>query len=235
MKESDLFPYLKEYLETAGYTVRAEVNDCDIAATLGDEIIIIELKLRLNLELIIQATDRQRIIDSVYVAVPKPSGRAQKKRLKGVLHILRRLEVGLIFIEMDSKESVKIIFHPKQFQRRKQSRRKRALLKEISLRGKNRNVGGVTRRKIITAYRENVIQIAIYLKNLGETSAANLRKYGTGDKTSSILYSNFYKWFTRVDRGVYKLNERGAEEMMQWQDLVEHYETEFLKIEPTVE
>lgn len=235
MKESDLFPYMKEYLETAGYTVRAEVKNCDITATLGDEVIIIELKLRLNLELIIQATDRQRITDSVYVAVPKPGSRAQKKRLKGVLHILRRLELGLIFIELDSKDSVKIIFHPKQFQRRKQVRRKRALLKEISLRGKNRNVGGVTRRKIITAYRENVIHIAVYLKNIGETSAANLRKYGTGAKTSSILYSNFYKWFTKVDRGVYKLNDRGAEEMVQWQDLVDHYEAEFLKINPTVE
>jgi len=71
MKESDLFKPIKKYLETSGYKVRAEVKNCDITATKDDELIIIELKLSVNIQLLIQATDRQRITDSVYVAIPR--------------------------------------------------------------------------------------------------------------------------------------------------------------------
>ena len=33
MQETDLFPPVKKYLEANGYTVRAEVKNCDITAT----------------------------------------------------------------------------------------------------------------------------------------------------------------------------------------------------------
>ena len=38
MKESDLFPYIKQYLLSGGYKVRAEVNGCDITAVLDDNL-----------------------------------------------------------------------------------------------------------------------------------------------------------------------------------------------------
>ena len=230
MLESDLFEPLKEYLEAAGYTVRAEVKNCDITATKTDEIVIIELKLNLNIHLLIQATDRQRISDSVYVAVPVPSKRAQHKRLKGIKHILRRLEIGLIFVNLsDVGDPIQIIFHPTPFQRRKAIKRKQNLLSEISQRTGNFNKAGISKKKIVTAYRENVIEVAVYLNALGSSSPKNLKQLGTSNKTPSILSSNFYKWFTRIERGVYELNSKGKKEMMQWPDLVDKYVLEFEK------
>ena len=224
MKESDLFAPLKNYLEAAGYKVRAEVRNCDITATKGDELIIIELKLSANLQLFIQATDRQYITDSVYVAIPKPAQRS-KKHWKGIHHLLRRLELGLIFVDVDNPiDPVEIVFHPIEFQRRKFKHRKKAIIKEVENRSQNLNIGGSNKRKIITAYKENAIQIAVYLNEIGATSAKILREFDSGKKTLSILYSNFYGWFQRVDRGVYDITAKGKKELTKFPGLVKKYE-----------
>ena len=224
MKESDLFEPVKNYLETGGYKVRAEVRNCDITATKGDELIIVELKLSANLQLFIQATNRQYITDSVYVAIPKPTQRS-KKHWKGILHILRRLELGLIFVDVDNPTNpVEIVFHPIEFQRRKFKHRKRAIIKEAENRSQNLNVGGTSKKKIITAYKENAIQIAVYLNKIGATSTKNLREFDSGKKTLSILYSNFYGWFQRVDRGIYDITIKGKSELKKFPGLVQKYE-----------
>ncbi|MDA3814361.1 MAG: DUF2161 family putative PD-(D/E)XK-type phosphodiesterase [Candidatus Cloacimonetes bacterium] len=147
MKESDLFEPIKNYLEANGYKVRAEVKNCDITATKDAELIIIELKLSANLQLFIQATDRQRITGSVYVAIPKPEQRS-KKHWKGILHILRRLELGLIFVDVENPVNpVVIVFHPIEFKRKKISKRKKAIIKEIENRSHNLNVGVSNKKK----------------------------------------------------------------------------------------
>ena len=56
MKETDLYPPVKRYLEGQGYAVKGEIHDCDVVAVRGDEApVIVELKLNLNLEVILQA------------------------------------------------------------------------------------------------------------------------------------------------------------------------------------
>ncbi|MDZ7794620.1 MAG: hypothetical protein U5P10_13290 [Spirochaetia bacterium] len=74
IKESDLFQPLKAYLEGQGYSVHAEVRNCDIVAQKGDELILVELKSSISLNLLIQAAERKEISDSVYIAVPVPRG-----------------------------------------------------------------------------------------------------------------------------------------------------------------
>ncbi len=235
MKESDLFEPVKNYLKANGYKVRAEVKNCDITATKNDELIIIELKLNANLQLFIQATDRQRITDSVYVAIPKPSLRS-KKHWKGILHILRRLELGLIFVDVDNPVNpVEIVFHPIEFQRKKISKRKKAILKEIENRSQNLNVGGSNKKKIVTAYKENAIQIAVYLKELAPASPKKLREYDSGKKTLSILYSNFYGWFQRIDHGIYDITVKGKQELKNFPGLVKKYEKYLKKRRKTTE
>ena len=235
MKESDLYEPIKNYLEAGGYKVRAEVRNCDITATKGDELIIVELKLSANLQLFIQATNRQYITDSVYVAIPKPAQRS-KKHWKGILHILRRLELGLIFVDVDNPiNPVEIVFHPIEFQRRKFKHRKRAIIKEVENRSQNLNVGGSNKKKIITAYKENAIQIAVYLNKIGATSAKNLREYDSGKKTLSILYSNFYGWFQRVDRGVYDITAKGKSELKNFPGLVKKYDKYLMERRETTE
>ncbi|HPR17401.1 MAG TPA: DUF2161 family putative PD-(D/E)XK-type phosphodiesterase [Candidatus Cloacimonadota bacterium] len=215
MNETELFIPVKNFLEKQEFKVRAEVQNCDIAATRGDDLIIVELKLQVNIPLLIQATDRQKITDSVYVAIPRPGNRTQQKRWKGVKHLLRRLELGLIFVDVKSGE-VEVVFHPLEFQRHKLQKRRKALLEEISNRSENLNTGGSNRRKIMTAYRLNALKIAQKLAELGQTSPKILRENGTGDKTLSILSSNFYGWFCRVERGIYELTSKGKTELQKY-------------------
>ena len=72
------------------------------------------------------------------------------------------------------------------------------------------NVGGMTRRKIITAFREKSIRLACILEREGQISTAALRERGMEDCVG-VLSKNFDKWFQRVEKGVYTLSEKGRE------------------------
>jgi hypothetical protein len=227
LSETDLYAPVCRYLTENGYTVRGEVMSCDVAAVRGDDLIVVELKRSLNLSLIVQGVERQKITDSVYVAVPRPANRARwMAETKGVQKVLRRLELGLILVGSErSKAPVEIIIHPAPFQRRKQKRIKRAVLQEIEKRSGDFNVGGSTRRKLVTAYRENAIQIACCLDKCGPMTPKQLRLLGTGEKTHSILYRNVYSWFDRVEKGLYSINDRGRCELDDFPELRDHFHT----------
>ncbi len=95
-RETDLYQPIRDYLIENGYTVRSEVINCDITAVKDDDLIVIELKRSANIELLIQATERQRITDSVYVAIPTP--KTKGSRWRGIKRVLRMLEVGLMVV-----------------------------------------------------------------------------------------------------------------------------------------
>lgn len=63
--ETDLYEPLRDFLKRCGYKVRAEVLSCDIVAVKDKQVVVVEQKLRLNLELLAQAAQRQKITDSV--------------------------------------------------------------------------------------------------------------------------------------------------------------------------
>ena len=115
LRETDLYPPVADYLGSLGYTVRSEVANCDITAAKGDDLIIVELKRNFSTDLLIQAAKRQRMTDSVYVALPRP---ANGRKLRGMKHLLRRLELGLIFVSPNGrkKSRVEVAFHPVPFQ-----------------------------------------------------------------------------------------------------------------------
>lgn len=227
LKESDLYQPIQKHFHKQGYQVNGEVNDCDVTAFKEDELVIVELKLSLNVELLIQATKRQRLTDFVYIAIPKPK-RPRSKRWNDVCHLVRRLELGLITVSFTTKTpKLDFVIHPEAFDRSKSmknSKRKRAaLVKEIEGRSADYNVGGSNKTKIMTAYKENCIQIACYLEKHGPMSPRNLAKLGTGGKTPSILQKNYYRWFERVKRGVYQITEQGIKELEKYPELVSYY------------
>lgn len=231
--EIDLYKPIQSFFTKEGYEVYGEVKDCDMTAVKDDDLIIIELKLTLNVDLLIQATNRQRLTDHVYIAIPKPKYNLRSKRWKDLCHLVQRLELGLIIVNLTgSVKKTEIIFHPTPFDRKKtirQNKKKRVtLLKEINGRSKDYNVGGSNRTKIMTAYKENCIQIAAYLQKFGPLSPKALIEMGTGPKTSSILTKNFYKWFERISRGTYVISEKGKQEINQFPELVNYY-TEKIK------
>lgn len=219
MLETALFTPVKHYLESHGYAVNAEVKDCDVIATRDDELIVIELKTSANMQLLIQATARLKITDSVYVAVPMTTG-GNRKHWTGVQRVIRRLELGLLVVTFGTLgASVTKLFDPLPYQNRKHGKGRREVIKEIADRSGEYNIGGSTRVKLITAYRENAILVATCLEQLGQASPRGLRQLGTGDKTPVILSKNHYGWFQRVDRGVYTITDQGRSEIRTYPDL----------------
>lgn len=220
IRETDLYGPVRDYLTEHGYTVRGEVRNCDVTAIKGDDLIIVELKRSFGVGLLVQAAQRQKITDSVYVALPRPTGGTSGQQWKGIRHLLRRLELGLILVSFGARTArVEVVFHPVPLERRKLKRKKRAVITEINGRAGDFNEGGCTRRKIATAYRESAIHIACCLDEHGPMSPRQLRALGTGHKTQSILASNFYGWFERIDRGIYALKPQGAAELNQWPEI----------------
>ncbi len=221
--ETDLYEPLRNWLEEAGYVVRSEVKGCDIAAVRGEELIIVELKQRVSMDLLLQAVRRQQACDSVYVAVPSSREMARFKRWRRIQSLLRRLELGLIVVYLKSTPvRVEVVFHPAPFQRRKRGAERRAVLQEMAGRSLELNRGGSTRQPLGTAYREASLTIACALELWGPQSPKALRTRGTDPKTQSILYSNVYGWFERVDYAMYALTSKGAEGIAVYGGLCDH-------------
>ena len=224
LKETDLYRPIADFLADLGYTVRGEVKGCDLTAVLDDELIVVELKLSMNLTLLVQATQRQRVADSVYVAVPRPKGGIHTPNWRHICHLLRRLELGLILVSFTRKKPrIEVVFHPQPLERQKNTKARRSIIKEAEGRTADFNTGGSTKKKLMTAYRENSLQIACFLEQLGAASPKQLRELGTGGKTQSILAKNFYGWFERVDKGIYSLTPQGQKEMANFPELANYY------------
>jgi hypothetical protein len=222
--ETDLHEPVAKYLRANGYKVRSEVEGCDITAVRGEDLIIIELKRRFDTKLLVQAAQRQRITDSVYVALPRPDESLWSKRWREIQHLLKRLELGLILVSFRGRNSsVEVVFHPVAYVRRKRKSKKRAVLREIEARSGDYNLGGSVGRKLVTAYRENAIHVACALEKFGPLSPKHLVKLGTGPKTYSILYDNHYGWFDRIGRGLYELKPQGRAELASYGKLAAHY------------
>lgn len=232
MTESDLFMPVKTLFENLGYTVNAEVKDCDLTAVNGDELIVTELKKNLSVHLLAQALTRQKCGAKVYVAVPKPKNYNPRK-FRETLYVLKKLELGLIFVTLRGEFSfAEKIYDPLPFVPVAENRKKRAaILKEIDGRTLDKNIGGVNGRKIVTAFLERNIHIACALDFLGEASPSQLAKLTGIEKAYSILSMNAYKWFDKVRKGVYTVNEKGRREIMDYPELEEYYTQTLMKKE----
>lgn len=225
--ETDLYGPVHDYLEALGYHVQGEVKGCDLAAIMGEELVIVELKTSFNIKLLSQAVKRQRAADSVYVAIPHPR-RTRTAGWRDMCMLLRRLELGLITVAMDREEGqVEVHFHPNTFDRLKSTRSNKKIrhhiIKETVTRSGHYNTGGSNKKKLITTYREQAIHIACCLMKQGQLSPSQLKKLGTCAKTPDILVDNHYGWFSRVSRGVYTLNDCAHEFLVKYPELMQHY------------
>lgn len=226
--EVDLFPPVQKFFEGQGYRVFGEVNDCDVVAFKEEELVIVELKLHLNIDLLLQATNRQRLSDQVYIAVPQPKYKRNSKKWRDLIALVKRLELGMIVIHfLKSGTRLETIFPPSPFTRKNPTktdlRKRDRLLKEIKGRHSNGNIGGSSATKIMTAYKENCIHIAYCLEQHGPLSPRALREMGTGEKTQSILYENHYGWFEKVERGVYGISHIGEKEFKEFPEVIQYF------------
>ncbi|MBC8193080.1 MAG: hypothetical protein ISR87_00925 [Candidatus Marinimicrobia bacterium] len=218
MQEVDLYPPLKSYLEGQGYEVKGEILNCDVVAFRPeDPPIIIELKLSLNMSILLQAVDRIKISDTVYIGVPKGLA-VLKKRRKQIIKLMRMLGLGLIVIDPRAKiGGVDVLCDPGEYKPRQIKKQTQRLLKEFQERVGDPNQGGTSmKRGLMTAYRQKVLAIATYLMTHGETKASIIAKSLEEPKTRAILYDNVYGWFDRLGKGVYTLSPRGFSELPDW-------------------
>lgn len=241
LQEIDLYKPIQRYFSREGYDVYGEVKDCDMIAVKENELIIIELKLNLSVDLLIQAAKRQKLTHQVYIAIPKPKGRLNSRQWADKYHLIKRLELGLIVVSFPGNTSkADILIHPTPFNRKIATGRNKikrdAILKEISGRSADFNIGGSNRTKIMTAYKENCIQLACILDKMGPLSPRLLKDMGAGDKIPSILAKNYYGWFERIKRGTYTITEKGRLEIQEYPDLLKYYlEKLEMKVEPDSE
>jgi hypothetical protein len=210
--EQELYAPVKRFLEAEGYEVKGEVGGCDLLAVRGEEPpVIVELKLRFSLSLVLQGIDRLAVSDSVYLAVPGGSarGRGLGPEHRGVRKLCRRLGLGLIAVR---PRSVEVLLDPGPYQPRKNKRRAARLLAEHGRRLGDPNRGGAAMRApVMTAYRQEALRCAEILARDGASSIAHLRAAAAAPKAASILQHNYYGWFERVGRGVYRLTPLGIE------------------------
>ncbi|NOY08682.1 MAG: hypothetical protein GXP33_07550 [Spirochaetes bacterium] len=230
-KETDLFKPVKSYLEHNGYKVHAEVDRCDVVAEREGKLTIVELKKHFSVALLAQAVERQRITDRVYVAVPVPDGRTVPFNYSGMVLLLKRLEIGLLLVHIsDTAFKVEAALHPSHYNVLKDRKRQRTVTREIKGRVGEYNTGGSRAAdKQITLYRQNTVQVALYLNILGPSSPAALRSAGTCQKTGSILRKNYYGWFIKPARGLYELSKKGREDLNDYPELSSYYRSLFYK------
>jgi hypothetical protein len=98
LREIDLYPPLEKFLTHHGYLVHAEVVLSDISATKEGMLLVVEVKLRFNLDVILQALERQRAADAVYIAVPIRNFRRYPRRWKTIRALCSRLSIGILFV-----------------------------------------------------------------------------------------------------------------------------------------
>jgi hypothetical protein len=217
LQESDLYLPIKNHLQILGFEVKGEIKNCDIVAQKGKQLIIIELKLSLNITLLLQAIDRFSLADTVYIAIPKQCT-LYTKQSKQVKKLIKRLGIGLIIVDIQkTAQYVEVVFDPQDYTPRKNKRKQSVLLKEFTLRIGDTQKGGSTRAKAgLTAYRQRCIRVAEYLSKHPTAKGMDIKKAIGEEQASNFLSKDYYGWFEKVDRGIYQLSNKGQSELGIW-------------------
>ncbi len=219
MNETDLYPPLKAYLEAQGYEIKGEIGQCDVfARRSAEQPLIVELKLSINLSVVMQAVERLSLSPIVYVGVPRQCSALLKKR-KAVLKLFRVLGIGLITIDPQrSTGNVSVLLDPGDYRPRVSKPKQTRLLREFEHRVGDPNQGGsVTRGGLVTAYRQSAIRIALLLRDQGPSRAAQVAVAAEEPRAREIMYRNYYGWFEAVSRGIYQITPRGVSELEQYE------------------
>lgn len=221
MKEAELYPAVKAYLEAQGYEVKGEIGEADVMAVRGAEPpVIVELKTGFSLTLLHQAIERQAVSPAVYVAVPRGSGRPFLASLKRNLAICRRLGLGVLTVR-EKDGFVEAHLDPAPFQPRISKVKGQRLLREFSRRVGDPMAGGTAKgRPMMTAYRQDALRCVVWLAAQGPTKAALVAKGCGVERARAIMAADHYGWFERVEKGIYATTPKGQAALEEFADAV---------------
>jgi len=221
--ETELYAPVKGFFERLGYAVKGEVLNCDLVAMRGDEApVLVELKKSFNLPLVIQGMERKRRSERVYLAVEQNrNGKAPYGlRWSELVKLCRRLGLGLLVVRFYKTKPpvVEALCDPEPDAPapapggKLPSVKTVRLVREFQERSGDYNVGGSSKVKLVTAYREKALLCARCLHELGGTATIREVKERTGNpKAAALLQDDYYRWFQRVKRGSYALTPLGVE------------------------
>lgn len=213
MPETSLYPVVKRFLEEAGFTVKGEIHGCDAVAVRDEgptRLAIVEMKLGFNLELLLQAMDRMRVADEVWLAVP--ATRRGRDRDPRVHRLCRAVGFGLMAVNLRSNR-VEVLAQLGLYRPRRDTRRRISLLSEHARRNGDPSAGGSSRQPIMTAYRQRALACAASLHGKAGRPR-DLRDIAPD--AARILRRNVYGWFEHTERGVYRLTALGEAALLRW-------------------
>ena len=95
------------------------------------------------------------------------------------------------------------------------------IVREFKERRADYNVGGSNKRKLVTSYREKALHMAHLLQQNGPMSPRKLREQTGIANVAGLLQKNYYRWFQRVERGIYSLTPIGEEALQTYAHVVE--------------
>ncbi|WP_379160588.1 DUF2161 family putative PD-(D/E)XK-type phosphodiesterase [Paenibacillus sp. sgz5001063] len=243
--ETELYAPLKSFFEKQGYSIKGEVRTCDLVGLREDEELplIVEMKKSFNLALLLQGVERLRLSPNVFLAVERVRDKkgAVNQRWGELTGLCRRLGLGLITVVFYKTKAplVEVLAEPGDAppQVRSGARRRERLLYEFRERSGDYNTGGSTRVKLVTAYREKALRVALALQAaglaLGPAAArsraeaplgvtpAELRKRSGVPGAAAFLQKNYYGWFFRVGRGRYTLTAAGTAALLEYAAIAE--------------
>ena len=179
----------------------------------------------MNLTLILQGIDRKAVTEQVYLAVPAPKN-PRRSQWSKVIRLCRMLGLGLMTVYggRGRKARVEVVCEPGPYTPRASSRRRARLLKEFADRSGDFNVGGSTRRPLVTAYREETLRVAHFLHVNGASRVREVSAAVASERAGAILQRNYYGWFLRISRGVYDLTPAGRKALERYRDVVDSFE-----------
>ncbi|ULO05987.1 hypothetical protein H1230_23510 [Paenibacillus sp. 19GGS1-52] len=170
--ETELYAPLKVFFEQQGYVIKGEVRTCDLVGVRENEEqpLIVEMKKSFNLALLLQGVERLRLSPTVYLAVERVRDKkgAVNQRWGELSGLCRRLGLGLITVTFYKTKPpvVEVLVLPDETLplQRSGGRRRERLLLEFRERSGDYNTGGSTGVKLVTAYREKALRVALSLQ-----------------------------------------------------------------------
>lgn len=210
--ETALYAPIKTFLESLGYAVKGEIGGCDVVGLVDGEppvLVVCELKLRFNLELVLQGVERAAACDEVWLAASvSGKGREADSRFRA---LCRRLGFGMLGVFPDGR--VEVIVSPVSPFPRAEKKRRSRLYEEWRRRRGDPAEGGSTRKPIMTAYRQEALACAGALVG-GPLRPRDLKPQSM--RAQNILRDNHYGWFVREARGLYGLTDQGRAALLHW-------------------
>jgi hypothetical protein len=212
VSETALYAPVKAFLEGLGYACKGEIGGCDVVGLAGGDpqvVVIAELKATFNLELLLQAVDRARAGDEIWLAAKLArKGRHGDRRFRD---LCRRLGFGMLGVGDDGR--VELLLSPAALPPRRDAKRRSRLVEEHRRRRGDPHPGGGRGVAIMTAYRQRALACAHRMAE-GPMRPRDLRPLAPD--AGQILLCNVYGWFAPVSRGVYELTAAGRAALLRW-------------------